>query len=172
MKEKGLKLWLQQVGRGEAWNRFCWPRSLAEHRPARCCLSCPLSIPPTEHTWHWGAEHGLCFALPIHQGRGSAAGSPRGRDWMTWARVGATAAATGQGLPQRERERQKPMLCWLCCSRQNSPSDSRMVALGSRHPVSLSPSWLTWTIAYHEKLGMFSEPLYHVFCCCGWSFWS
>lgn len=106
MKEKDLKVWLQQVGRGEACNCFCSPRSLAEHRaPGAVCPASRSSLPPG--TRGLRARARLCSAPT--PGRGSAAGPPR-------ARVGATAAAaaTGQGLTQGERE--KPSL--HCCAAQ------------------------------------------------------
>lgn len=166
MKEKGLKVWLQQVGRAEGWNCFCSPRSLAD--TGLPGTACPVSwlIPPpelsrapcTRGTSEDQAEHGLCFALRTHQGRGSAAGPPRGRDRMTQDRGRSYSYCSWCCVRAKDAQREKPALRCLCCSRKSLPSDSSTAALGWGYPVILSPSWLTWTMTYQEKVGGFSEP--------------
>lgn len=102
-------------GQSRRLELFLFPKVFGRHRPARCCLSCQLAHPSpgalrrapcTRGTPEDQAEHGLCFALRIHQGRGSAAGPPRGRDRMTQDRgrsysYGSWCLCTGQGRAER-----------------------------------------------------------------------
>lgn len=174
-KEKGLKVWFQQVGRGEAWNCFCCPRSLAEHPPGAVCgvswlMAAPeLSRAPcTRGSAEDRAEHGLCFALPMQQGRGgegSAAGPPVGQTGSHKAGQElqllqlALCAGRGRAQTQTHATEAAPLKAEL------PPPDSSRVALGWAYPVTLSPSWLTWTRTYHEKVRVLSELLCRALTC-------
>lgn len=121
-------------------------------------LSCSCLPPSTRGT----EDRGTDSALLCPYSRGGAALRDHPVEETRWHKTGQELQLL-QLLRAKDthRDREKPILQWLCCSRQSSPSDWSTVALGWGYPGILSPSWPTWTMTYHEKVGVFPEPLFN-----------